>query len=148
MKLLKAVKMFGWMNTIHDDFRALYGYNLWQETGLLNPEILHNGLQMAMVTARQAAARGMTPTIALLTDGRANIALSGDGNRSAAREDAGRMADLIRAEGIPSLVLDTARRPAPELRGLSDRLAASYIVLPRADARGLSDAVTSALGRS
>ena len=50
------------------------------------------GLQLAFATAKQSKARGMTPTIAILTDGRGNIALDGSADRAVAEEDALRLA--------------------------------------------------------
>ena len=42
----------------------------------------------------------MTPTVVMLTDGRANIALDGSANRRQAATDASRMAQVIRARFI------------------------------------------------
>jgi magnesium chelatase subunit D len=106
---------------------------------------LAHGLQAAMELAHQARARGMTPTLALLTDGRANIALDGTANRERAGEDATRLARALRATGTPAVVIDTANRPQEALRALAGVLDAPYIALPRADAHRLSRAVSAAL---
>jgi magnesium chelatase subunit D len=106
---------------------------------------LAHGLQAAMELAHQARARGMTPTLALLTDGRANIALDGTANRERAAEDATRLARALRATGTPAVVIDTANRPQEALRALACSLDAPYIALPRADAHRLSTAVSAAL---
>jgi magnesium chelatase subunit D len=106
---------------------------------------LAHGLQAAMELAHQARARGMTPTLALLTDGRANIALDGTANRERAGEDATRLARALRAAGTPAVVIDTATRPQEALRALAAALDAPYIALPRADAHRLSSAVSAAL---
>jgi magnesium chelatase subunit D len=106
---------------------------------------LAHGLQAAMELAHQARARGMTPTLALLTDGRANIALDGTANRERAGEDATRLARALRATGTPAVVIDTATRPQDALRALAAALDAPYIALPRADAHRLSSAVSAAL---
>jgi magnesium chelatase subunit D len=98
-----------------------------------------------MELAHQARARGMTPTLALLTDGRANIALDGTANRERAGEDATRIARALRATGTPAVVIDTATRPQEALRALAGALDAPYIALPRADAHRLSSAVSAAL---
>jgi len=103
------------------------------------------GLRAAMEVALQARARGMTPSIAILTDGRANIALDGTADRALAGEDATRMARLLRAQNTPALVIDTGKRPADALRDLALVLDAPYIPLPRADARKLSAVVSAAL---
>lgn len=104
------------------------------------------GLKMAFDLALQSRARGLTPTVALLTDGRGNIALDGTANRALAEADSLRLARSLRASGIPALVIDIANRPQPALRQLSDMLDAPYLALPRADARKLSAALTAALG--
>ena len=107
---------------------------------------LAHGLQMALAVGMQARARGLTPTIALLTDGRGNIALDGSANRVQAEEDAQKLATSIRASGLPALVIDTANRPQPALAALARALDAPYLALPRADAYKLSAALGQALG--
>ena len=104
------------------------------------------GLELAMDTAQRAAARGLTPTIALLTDGRGNIALDGSANRAAAEADALRLAGAIRRSVVPTVVIDTANRPQGGLKLLADSLGASYIALPRADANKLAAILGQALG--
>lgn len=104
------------------------------------------GLRMAFDLGLQTRARGMTPTIALLTDGRGNIALDGSANRERAEADTMRLARAIAAAGIPALVLDIANRPQPGLRLMAGHLNAPYLPLPRADAHRLSAVLQSALG--
>jgi magnesium chelatase subunit D len=103
------------------------------------------GLRAALEVALQARGRGMTPTLVLITDGRANIALDGVANRAQAAEDARSLARTIRARGLPALVIDAGSRPEPALRDLAAELAAPYLALPRADAGRLSAAVSAAL---
>lgn len=103
------------------------------------------GLQAALDVARTAGRKGLTPTIAVLTDGRANIALDGQPNRPEAREDANKMARIIAAEGVETLVIDTGNRPEPDLKTLSHTAMGHYIPLPRADAKRLATAVSDAL---
>ena len=103
------------------------------------------GLRMAHDLALQARARGMTPTIALLTDGRGNIALDGSPSRTMAEADALRLARAICTAGLPALVLDIANRPQPGLHLLANALGAPYLPLPRADAHRLSAVLQSAL---
>jgi magnesium chelatase subunit D len=103
------------------------------------------GLRVAIEVARLARGRGMTPTVALLTDGRANIDLSGVANRPQATEDAARMARVLAASGTPAIVLDTATRPQPALQVLAKQMGAGYLALPRADAKRMSKALSGAL---
>ncbi|OYU37765.1 MAG: magnesium chelatase ATPase subunit D [Pseudorhodobacter sp. PARRP1] len=104
------------------------------------------GLRMAFDLGLQTRARGMTPTIALLTDGRGNIALDGSANRVEAEADAQRLSRLICAAAIPALVLDIASRPQAALQRMAASLGAAYVPLPRADAHRLSGVLQAALG--
>ena len=104
------------------------------------------GLKMAFDLALKARARGMTPTVALLTDGRGNIALDGTPGRAQAEADATRLARTMRASAIPALVIDTANRAQPGLREMATVLDAPYLALPRADARKISAVLTAAFG--
>lgn len=106
---------------------------------------LASALQLALATAAQARQRGMTPTIALLTDGRGNIALDGTPDRTKAEDEATLLARQIRLSATPALVIDVANRPQPALRTLAQIMDAPYLALPRADARRLSAALGEAL---
>jgi magnesium chelatase subunit D len=103
------------------------------------------GLKEALAQALQAKRKGLTPTVVLLTDGRANIALSGDADRKAAAVDSTQMAQVLRAHGIDAMVIDTGNRPERALKTLAATLDAPYLPLPRADAQRLSTAVATAL---
>lgn len=103
------------------------------------------GLKLAFEVAQQTRARGMTPTVALLTDGRGNIALDGSANRAQAEADTMALARALRNAGIPALVIDTANRPQPGLRALAGVLDAAYVPLPRADSRRLQAVLSAAL---
>jgi magnesium chelatase subunit D len=96
-----------------------------------------------MELAHQARARGMTPTLALLTDGRANIALDGTPGRERATTDALSAARRLRASGVAALVIDTSPQPMPSARTLADTLGATYLPLPHAGSDTLSRAVRS-----
>ena len=103
------------------------------------------GLKSALDLALQARKRGMTPTVAILTDGRANIALDGTANRATAGEDADAMAKSLRGHAVECLVIDMSNRPQQALKQLSETLLAPYVPLPRADAKRLSSAVSAVL---
>ncbi|MCL3883097.1 magnesium chelatase subunit D [Marivita sp. GX14005] len=106
---------------------------------------LARGLREALEMAKSARRRGMTPTLAILTDGRANIALDGTADRGAAASDALDMARAIRASGMEALVIDSGTRPEPALRALADAMQGHHFALPRADAGRISAAVSAAL---
>ena len=104
------------------------------------------GIVAALEQAIAATRKGLTPTIVILTDGRANVALDGAGNRVQAATDAQRMAQAVRAHRIDALVIDTGNRPEPALAALAETLGAIYLPLPRADAARLSASVATVLG--
>lgn len=104
------------------------------------------GMVTAFDQATQATRRGLTPTIAILTDGRANIALDGRADRKQAALDAQTIARLLRADGTDAIVIDTGNRPEPALRKLAQTMDAAYLLLPRADAERLSKSVATVLG--
>ena len=104
------------------------------------------GLMAAFEQATQATQRGLTPTIAILTDGRANIALDGTADRKQAAIDAQQIARILRAHGTDAIVIDTGNRPEPALRSLAQTLNATYLPLPRANAERLSKSVATVLG--
>ncbi|NNF23639.1 MAG: magnesium chelatase subunit D [Rhodobacteraceae bacterium] len=106
---------------------------------------LASGLTTAMQVSITAQKRGMSPTLILLTDGRANIALDGSVNRDQAAGDATKIAKTLRRLGHAALVIDTGNRPQPGLQTLAATLDAPYVPLPRADAHRLSAAISSTL---
>jgi magnesium chelatase subunit D len=106
---------------------------------------LASALQLAQETGLRARARGLTPVLALLTDGRANIALDGTPGRARAEAEADVAAKSWRRQGFPAVVIDTANRPQDGLRALSALLGAAYLPLPRATAERLSSALEAAL---
>ncbi len=99
---------------------------------------LASGLATALDTALRARRQGMTPSLALLTDGRANIALNGQPDRAQAQADAEQIATAIRAAGIAAVTLDVANRPQPALAQLSQLMNSRYVPLPRANARTIA----------
>lgn len=106
---------------------------------------LASGLKSAFELAGLAQSKGMTPSVALLTDGRANVDLSGAANRTQAAEDATMMARAIRSKAMSGLVIDTGLRPTRGLDGLAREMGVPYLPLPRADAKSLSAAVDASL---
>lgn len=106
---------------------------------------LASGLKSAFELAGLAQSKGMTPSVALLTDGRANVDLTGAANRAQATEDATMMARAIRSKAMSGLVIDTGLRPTRGLDGLAREMGVPYLPLPRADAKSLSAAVDASL---
>ena len=103
------------------------------------------GLVAASDLAAQARGRGMSPTLVLLTDGRANVPLDGQPDRAAARADAEAIATGLHRQGLPGVLVDTSNRPAETARIIAAKLGAHYIALPRADAHKISASVNARL---
>lgn len=102
---------------------------------------LASGLQAALVTALQVRRSGAVPVVVLLTDGRANVGLSGAPGRSQAEADALQLARQLRAARLGALVVDTSPQPSPSARALAQAMGAPYRALPHAGAAELSAAV-------
>ncbi|MEL7026290.1 MAG: VWA domain-containing protein [Pseudomonadota bacterium] len=103
------------------------------------------GLKTAHALAASVQSKGGTPLIVLLSDGRANVALDGEGHRKHAKADAEAVAGVLKAAQFNSLVLDTGRRPDPHLFEFADKLGGQYVPLPSADAKAMSAAVSAVM---
>lgn len=97
------------------------------------------GLAAAQALAEDAKARGRTPFVVVLTDGRANVAR--DGSREAAVHDAEAAARAIGAAGIAGAFVDISPRPRAEGAALAAAMGARYLALPRADAAAMHGAI-------
>ncbi|ETX28707.1 magnesium chelatase subunit D [Roseivivax isoporae] len=104
------------------------------------------GLAAVHALAIRAARQGMTPAVALLTDGRANVPLDGRSGRAAARADSERMAALLGALQLSGAVIDTGTRPNPDLAALAGRMGLPALALPRSDAAAVRAGISDALG--
>lgn len=89
-------------------------------------------------------ARGRTPLILLLTDGRANVDSEGQASGDKARTDALAAARALQLQGYRTLFIDTAPRPRPEALALAGALGARHIPLPRASSAALRSIVEGA----
>lgn len=103
------------------------------------------GLDAAFSLADSIHRRGQTPSVVLLTDGRANIARDGSPGRPRAEQDAELAAKAFQAAGIASVLVDTSARPTPSGAHLAKTMGARYLPLPYADAAALSHAVKAAV---
>jgi magnesium chelatase subunit D len=102
---------------------------------------LAGGLDAAHEIALAERAKGRTPLILMLTDGRANVSRAGETDRAAAKSDALAAAARLRVAGLRSVLVDTGRWPSPEARALSEAMGARYAPLPHVRADGLSQIV-------
>jgi magnesium chelatase subunit D len=97
------------------------------------------GLASAHALALAARRRGDTPLLVLLTDGHANIDLSGAPGRDSARRDALRVARQIAEARVAALLIDTAPRPQPLAQALAAALEAQYIPLPVSNSAAIAE---------
>lgn len=98
------------------------------------------GLDAAREVARAGRAKGRTSQIVVLTDGRANVAASGEQSRSQGMFDALASARRLAADGLAATVLDISPRAQSEAAELAAALRARLVHLPRADAAALAAA--------
>lgn len=101
------------------------------------------GLNTSRELAHSVRGRGRTPSLIVLTDGRANIDTQGQPGRKQAAEDAAAAAKAIARQGIDALVVDISARASREGGALAEAMQARYLALPRADAKTLHAAITS-----
>lgn len=101
------------------------------------------GLNAARELAESAQARGRTPFVVVLTDGRANIAADGGTVRAIAESDAAGAARAIGLAGIAAAFVDISARPRPEGAMLAAAMRARYLALPRADATTMHAAISA-----
>jgi magnesium chelatase subunit D len=106
------------------------------------------GIDAAALLADGVRRKGGSPTLVLLTDGRANVARDGSGGRQRAEAEALAAARMVCAAGLTGLLIDTSPRPQPLARELATRMGARYLPLPYANAAMLSQAVRGSATRS
>jgi magnesium chelatase subunit D len=103
------------------------------------------GLDAAFALSDSIRRKGQTPTVVVLTDGRANIARDGGQGRPRAEEDAMSAARQLRAAGINAVLVDTSPRPGASGDIIAREMGARYLPLPYADATTLSKAVLASV---
>jgi magnesium chelatase subunit D len=91
---------------------------------------LAHGLELALTLALSERAKGRTPRLLVLTDGRGNIARDGSAGREQAEADAFAVAAMIRANGLNAVHIDTSPRPRPGAELLAARMGGLYAPLP------------------
>ncbi len=102
---------------------------------------LAGALDAAKELATSLARRHHQPVLVLLTDGRGNVGRDGTPGHPEAASQTREAAAELGLEGFNSLLVDVGRRPRPAARELADAMGASYLALPRVDARSLTAAV-------
>jgi magnesium chelatase subunit D len=101
------------------------------------------GLMAAQQLAEAAQRAGQTPTIAILTDGKGNVASDGTANRAVAMEEAHQASRRIAALGLNCIVIDISARPREEAAELAAALNGRYLPLPQAQSAAMVAAIES-----
>jgi magnesium chelatase subunit D len=99
------------------------------------------GLDAALVLAIAEQSKARTPSLVLLTDGRANIARDGSPGRAQAESDALASARHVREAGIASVFIDTSPRPRADGDRFARAMGGVYHPLPYCDAGAVSGLV-------
>jgi magnesium chelatase subunit D len=99
------------------------------------------GLFAAQQLAEAASKRGQTPTIAILTDGKANVAMNGEANRETATAEAHQAARGLAMLGLHSIVIDISPRPRTEAAELAVAMNGKYLPLPHAHSAAMVTAI-------
>lgn len=94
--------------------------------------------------ANQAQRRGETPTIVVLSDGRANVARDGAPGREAAHADAISAARFVSRSAVAALFVDTSVRPSALAKAIASSMSAKYVALPYVNAQALTEIVKQA----
>lgn len=101
---------------------------------------LASGLDAALSVALAVRRGGGNAIVVVLTDGRANVARSGEGGRARAAEEALLAARAVRREAFPVLVVDTGARGGGA-KAMAEAMDARYLALPRVDGGTIGAAV-------
>lgn len=99
------------------------------------------GLDAALTLALSEQAKARTPSLVVLTDGRANIGRDGAAGRVQAESDALAAARRVREAGIDAAFIDTSPRPRPGGDRFARAMGAVYRPLPYWDAGAVSGLV-------
>ncbi len=98
---------------------------------------IEQSLQVALAEKRL----GHSPSLVMLSDGRPNVTLQGQGGRAQALEDALTLARVWRGHQLPAIWLDTSARPEPQAQQLAQAMGAHYVPLPLANSKRMAQAV-------
>jgi magnesium chelatase subunit D len=98
---------------------------------------IEQSLQVALAEKRL----GHSPSLVMLSDGRPNVSLQGQGGRAQALEDALTLARVWRGHQLPAIWLDTSARPEPQAQQLAQAMGAHYVPLPMANRNRMAQAV-------
>jgi len=96
------------------------------------------GIDTALMLALAEKAKGRTPRLLFLTDGRANIGREGKAGRTVAMADALSAARAVGLSDIAAVHIDTSPFPRPGAHELAEAMRAIYAPLPYLNAQAIS----------
>ncbi len=102
---------------------------------------LASALETAAALGVAERAKGRTPLLVIMTDGRGNIALDGAAFRTRAEQDALNACRRIRAAGLSAALIDISPRPRGDGAGLAEAMGARFAALPYVEATVVRDVV-------
>lgn len=102
---------------------------------------LASALEAAAVLGVAERARGRTPLLVIMTDGRGNIALDGAAFRTRAEQDALNACRRIRAAGLSTALIDISPRPRGDGARLAEAMGGRFAALPYVEAERVRDVV-------
>ena len=105
---------------------------------------LPHALQLSLELALQQRRLGVTPSLVMLCDGRANVSLQGSGGRSQALQESLSLAQAWRSYGLQSIWIDTSARPEPQAEQIALAMGAHYVPLPQANSQRMAQVVQAA----
>ena len=107
---------------------------------------LPHAIKLALELALQQRRLGVSPSLVMLCDGRANVSLQGSGGRAQALQESLSWANAWRAQGLPSIWLDTSARPEPQAEQIALAMGSRYVPLPQANSQRMAQVVQAAAG--
>jgi magnesium chelatase subunit D len=107
---------------------------------------LASGLDAGIKLAQTCKRSGKMPSLAILTDGKANIDLDGLPNREKALSDSVLVSAIGKKMDMKSVFIDCGKRPNNNLKEIATSMGANYVSLPRTNATKISNLVQTNLG--
>ena len=105
---------------------------------------LPHAIKLALELALQQRRLGVSPSLVMLCDGRANVSLQGSGGRAQALQESLSWANAWRAQGLPSIWIDTSARPEPQAEQIALAMGSRYVPLPQANSQRMAQVVQAA----
>lgn len=102
---------------------------------------LATAIDVASLLGQAERAKGRTPLIVFLTDGRGNVGRDGEPGRPRAEQDARDAARALRATALPAVFIDTSPRSRPGSEDLAVAMGAAYAQLPFVDSGAVAAVV-------